>query len=81
MLVRALGLAVDRRAGSIANVAQQVALRLAYRFARVSLLVAAAVLAFRGAGRADGIAALLVITFAFTTQLSVSIIERPRLLH
>jgi hypothetical protein len=81
ILVRAFGIAADPRASSITNVAQQVALRLAYRFTRVSLLVAVAVLAFKGRGRADGVTALLVITFAFTIHLSLSIIHRPRLLH
>ena len=52
-----------------------------YRFTRVSLLVAVAVLAFQGQGRADGVTALLVITFGFTIHLSLSIIDRPRLLH
>src|SRR5690348_5076724 len=65
ILVRALGVAADRRSGSIANVAQQVSLRLAYRFARVSLLVAVTLIAFKSDGRADGVAVLLVITFAF----------------
>jgi hypothetical protein len=80
ILVRAFGIAADRRASSITNVAQQVSLRLAYRFTRISLLVAVAVLAFKGQGRADGVTALLVITFAFTIHLSLSIIHRPRLL-
>jgi hypothetical protein len=81
ILARVLGFAVDRRAGSISNLAQQVSLRLAYRFMRVSLLVAVAVLAFKSEGRADGAVALLVMTFAFTLHLSFSIIRRPRLLH
>jgi hypothetical protein len=81
ILVRAFGIAADRRASSITNVGQQVALRLAYRFTRVPLLVAVAVLAFKGQGRAGGVTALLVITFAFTIHLRLSIIHRPRLLH
>ena len=81
ILVRALGIAADRRANSITNVAQQVSLRLAYRFTRVSLLVAVATLAFKGQGRADGVTALLVITFGFTIHLGLSIIHRPRLPH
>jgi hypothetical protein len=81
ILTRVLGVAVDRRADSITNVAELVAVRLAYRFARVSLLIAVVVLAFRGQGRADGVATLLVITVGFTTHLSLSVIHRPRLLH
>src|ERR1700760_4826563 len=78
LLVRTLGVAADRMAGSITNVAEQVSLRLAYRFARVSLLLAVTALAFKGDGRPDGLTALLVITFAFTIQLSLAIIYRPQ---
>jgi hypothetical protein len=81
LLTRAFGAAADRRASSITNVAQQVSLRLAYRFTRVSVLVAVAILAFKVEGRASGIATLLVITFAFTIHLSLLIVNRPRLLH
>ena len=81
ILIRLVGIAADRRVGSITNIAQQASLRLAYRFTRASLLVAVTVLAFKGDGRADGVAALLVVTVAFTTHLSLSIIHRPRLQH
>lgn len=81
IVVRALRVVADRRAGSVLDIAQQVSLRLAYRVARVSVLIAVTVSAFKGEGRADGATALLVIAFAFTTHLSVSIIHRPRPLH
>ena len=55
ILVRAFGIAANRRANSITNVAQQVSLRLAYRFTCVSLLVAVAILAFKGQGRRTGL--------------------------
>jgi hypothetical protein len=78
ILARGLGVAVDRYASSIANVAQQASLRLTYRLLRVFLLVGATVLALKSEGRADGLTALLVLTFGFTLHLSVSIINRPR---
>lgn len=81
IVVRALGVVAARRVGSAPNVAQQAWLRLAYRFARASVVIAITVLAFKGEGLADGTTALLVITFAFTTRLSLSIIHRPRRLH
>jgi hypothetical protein len=68
IVLRAVGVAVDRRASAGANVLQQVSLRIEYRLVLVLALVAAAVLAAK-AGRADGLTALLVITFAFTVQL------------
>jgi hypothetical protein len=69
ILLRGLGRAVDRDAGARANVVQQLALRVGYRLVRVLLLVTATVLALKGAGKSDGLTALLVITFAFTVQL------------
>lgn len=68
ILLRAVGVAVDRQASAGANVLQQLSLRSGYRLVRVVALVAAVVFAVK-AGRADGLTALLVITFAFTVQL------------
>jgi hypothetical protein len=68
IVFRAVGVAVDRHASAGANVLRQLSLRIEYRLARVLALVAAAVFALK-AGRADGLTALLVITFAFTVQL------------
>jgi hypothetical protein len=68
IVLRAVGVAVDRHASAGANVLQQISLRIEYRLVRVLALVTAAALAVK-AGRADGLTALLVITFAFTVQL------------
>ena len=68
VVLRAVGVAVDRHASAGANVLQQVSLRIEYRLVRLVALVAAALFAAT-AGRADGLTALLVITFAFTVQL------------
>lgn len=77
ILLRALGLAVDRSAQTITGISQQVTLRLGYRLVRVFLLALAAILARTAAGKDDGLTALLVIVFAFTTQLALSIFDRP----
>jgi hypothetical protein len=77
ILVRLLGVAVDRHATSLSHVVWQASLRLAYRTARVVLLALAAVVTSKAGGKNDGLAALLVITIAFTIQLTVAIIERP----
>jgi hypothetical protein len=45
---------------------------------RVFLLALVIVLVRRQAGKDDGLTTLLVIVFAFTIQLVVSIINRPR---
>jgi len=76
ILLRLLGLAVDRYSTSLSHVVQQASLRLTYRTARVVLLVLAAVLTSKVGGRDEGLAALLVIIIAFTIQLTVAIVER-----
>jgi hypothetical protein len=76
IIVRAFGIAVDRGASSRAHVAQQLALRIGYRFTRVFLLTFAAVLAIKAGGKPDGLTSLLVFTVAFTVQLSFSILGR-----
>jgi hypothetical protein len=77
ILLRVVGLAVDRHATSLSHVVQQASLRLAYRMMRIVLLALAAVVASKAGGNDDGLAALLVIIIAFTIQLTVAIVERP----
>jgi hypothetical protein len=76
ILLRALGLAVERHASAGADLAQQLSLWMGYRVARVTVLVAAAVLALKGTGRSDGLTAVLVITVAFTVQLISLVCDR-----
>jgi hypothetical protein len=77
-LVRLVGTAVDRRAGSITHWSDQVALRLSYRSLRVLLLVAATVLALGAGGRRNGLTALAVIAVASALQLSASLRHASR---
>lgn len=79
ILVRGLGVAVERYATSLTHVVRQASLRIAYRMARVVVLVAVAVVASKAVGRDDGLAALLVIVLSFTIQLTAAIIERSGL--
>jgi hypothetical protein len=78
ILLRAVGVAVERRAASIGNVSQELTVRLVFVMGRVFLLALVIVLVRRQAGKDDGLTTLLVILFAFTIQLVVSIINRPR---
>jgi hypothetical protein len=78
ILARGLGVATDHLGGSLARLAEQVSLRLTYRLLRVLLLVGVVVLGLRAFGRSDGTTALLVITAAFTMQLSLAVIHRQR---
>jgi hypothetical protein len=78
ILLRAVGVVVERRAASIGNVSQELTVRLVFVMGRVFLLALVIVLVRRQAGKDDGLTTLLVIVFAFTIQLVVSIINRPR---
>ena len=75
--LRAVGVAVERAAGA-QEFRAQVSLRLGYMLGRLFLLALAIVLARSGFSRNDGLAALVVIVVAFTVQLAVSALNRPR---
>jgi hypothetical protein len=75
--LRAAGVAVERAAVG-QELRTQVSLRLGYMLGRLFLLALAIVLARSGGGRNDGLAALVVIVVAFTVQLAVSALNRPR---
>ena len=76
--LRAVGVLVDRAVASLSDPRQEVTLRLAYLLGRLFLLAIAVIVVRNGAGRNDGLTALLVIVFAFTAQLVLSFLNRPR---
>jgi hypothetical protein len=76
--LRAVGVAVDRAAAAAGDPRREASLRLAYLLGRLFLLAIAVILVRNGAGRDDGLTALLVIVFAFTVQLVLSFMYRPR---
>jgi hypothetical protein len=78
IVLRAVGEVVERRAASIGNVSQQLTVRLVFAMGRVFVLALVIVLVRRQAGKDDGLTTLLVILFAFTIQLVVSIMTRPK---
>ncbi len=78
LLLRAVGVGVDRLASASAQPARQVGLRMAYLMGRLFLLALAIVYARKQGTQGDGLAALAVIVFAFTVQLAVSFADRPR---
>ncbi len=78
VVLRLLGVALERYLSKSADARREISLRLAYLLARVFLLALAVILLRRGAGRDAALTGLLVIVFAFTVQLAVSFIERPR---
>jgi hypothetical protein len=77
VLVRAVGVAMDRYAAAAGNTNQALTLKLVYMITRLFVLALAVVLVRRSAGKDDGLTALLVIVFAFTIALGLSFINRP----
>lgn len=78
IVLRAAGVAVDRAVAATDDPRREASLRLAYLLGRLFLLAIAVILVRNGAGRDDGLTALLVIVFAFTAQLVLSVLNRPR---
>ena len=76
--LRVVGVAVDRAVASLSDPRREVSLRLGYLLGRLFALAIAVILVRNGAGRDDGLTALLVIVFAFTTQLILSFLNHPR---
>jgi len=76
--LRAVGVAVERWAAASGDAARELTVRLFYALGRVLVLALVVILVRRGAGKDDGLTALLVIVFAFTVQLAVSLVTGPR---
>jgi hypothetical protein len=72
IVLRAVGIAVDRAAAAVPETPQQVGLRLGYMLGRLFLLALAVIVARQAFGRDAGITALAVVVFAFTAQLVMS---------
>ena len=78
LVLRAIGLAVERAAGATGDARRQISLRMAYMMGRLFLLALAVILARRSGGQDAGLAALVVVVTAFTVQLATSALSRPR---
>lgn len=76
--LRAVGVAVEHAARAAGDPRRETSLRLAYLLGRLFLLAIAVILVRNGSGRNDALTALLVIVFAFTTQLVITFLSRPR---
>ena len=78
LTLRAVGVGIDRAATASGDPRREVGLRLGYLLARLFLLALAVIVARKQGTRDDGLAALGVIVFAYTMQLAVSFVCRPR---
>jgi hypothetical protein len=78
IVLRAIGVAVERYAAASAVQARELSLRLGYLMGRLFVLAMTVILVRKGSGQDDGLTALAVIVVAFTLQLFVSFANRPR---
>ncbi len=77
IVLRAAGVGVDRAADALKDPRSEITLRLAYLLGRLFLLAIAVILVRNASGRDAGLTALVVIVFAFTMQLLLSVLNRP----
>ncbi len=78
IVLRGAGVGVDRVAAGLADPRQAITLRLSYLLGRLFLLAIAVILVRNASGRDAGLTTLLVVVFAFTLQLVLSFLYRPR---
>lgn len=76
--LRAIGVGVERGASAMKDFNRQLALRLGYMLGRLFTLAIVIILVRKSDGQDSGLAALAVIVFAFTIQLGLSAVTRPR---
>jgi hypothetical protein len=77
IVLRLVGVAIDRAAAAGGPVSREVTLRLSYLMGRLLILAIVVILVRKDFGRDAGLTALFVIVFAFTLQLLLSVGNRP----
>ena len=78
IVLRAIGVAVERYAAASGDAGKQISARLGYMLGRLFVLALTVVLVRNGSGKDDGLAALVVIVFAFTAQMATLAMTAPR---
>jgi hypothetical protein len=76
LVIRGLGVALERARRANSGLSQQMALWLGYRLARILVLAGAAIAVRETVDENAGITAVAVIASAFTIQLFGSVIDR-----
>jgi hypothetical protein len=74
--LRAVGVGVDRVASVQPEQARELAIRMGYLLGRLFLLAIAVILVRQDSGRDAGLTALLVVVFAYTFSMLLSIFTR-----
>lgn len=77
IVLRTIGVVVERGVAR-RDARTQISARLGYMLGRLFLLAMAVIVARQSGGRNDGLTALVVIVFAFTIQLGISAVNRPK---
>jgi hypothetical protein len=78
IILRAIGVAVDRMATDSTAPNTAIGLRLGFMLGRLFALAIAVILVRKSDGQDAGLACLAVIVFAFTISLFTSALTRPR---
>jgi hypothetical protein len=78
ILLRAVGVAVDRYARASDDARMQITARMGYMLGRLFTLALMIVLVRKGFGKDDGLTALILTVFAFTVQLGTSALTAQR---
>jgi hypothetical protein len=76
IILRAIGVGVQRAATTV-DINGAIAIRLGYMLGRLFALAITVILVRKSDGRDPGLAALVVVVFAFTVQLATSALSRP----
>jgi hypothetical protein len=76
--LRLAGVAVDRYASDVKEFGRSTGIRLGYMLGRLFALAIAVILVRKGYGQDAGLTCLAVVVVAFTVQLAVSAVTRPR---
>jgi hypothetical protein len=78
IVLRIVGVGMDRFLAANVDARREISLRLAYLIARVFLLALVVILVRKGDGKDPALTSLGVIVFAFTIALATSFLNRPR---
>jgi hypothetical protein len=78
IVLRLVGVGMERAAAGTAEPSRAIGLRLGYMLARLFALAIAVILVRKADGQDAGLTALAVIVFAFTAQLATSAMTHPR---
>jgi ABC-type transporter Mla maintaining outer membrane lipid asymmetry permease subunit MlaE len=76
--LRAVGVGVERYASSVKELGRSTGVRLGYMLGRLFALAIAVILVRKGYGQGAGLTCLALVVVAFTVQLAVSAVTRPR---